>query len=1320
MKKQLFILSVLSVCILSIPCFADNYVIINQVMYDTPLNEQTNISPASNGEYIELYNAGSDTVSLLGWQITGDGTTEKYTFSDIKIPNGEYLIMACKRGSSNTFQLTDLYTLPNSTNYSVKYQNKITLKNDGETITLINAQNDTVDQMHYDGDYHLSDPHLLHAHNNDNTPGDSCVSLHRTWVEFDPEGKVIPGTSQWVTERVSFATTMLPYETYQEDFITGDQPLPAGENYVLSVTPLDPTSRISFQNGQLSVCSGVRTRTELQYMDGLGRTDEVIALARTPGKNDLIAVTEFYGKNKIACQWLPVVWDTDGQKIDIADVQLQAYTDYDDSRPYSETQYENSTRKRPVMQIRPGESYASHGAELTYGLNESNKVRIYTVSTDSILHTDGAFYEAGTLYKNTAYDEEHKPVITYTDKQGCTIMEERDGESTYYVYDELGRLVFVLPNLPSTKLNNGNYPSNQSFLKATAYHYRYDSLGNMIYKRLPGCEPQLMVYDQAGQLVLKQDGNQRKENKWTMCAYDSIGRFVYIAEIKQTENHKQLVDFFSDKWQVEHYGGNQTNAISNTGYASTLLGNNLRPLVVYYYDNHEYLSDLTAIEKKALLYVRETGYGTQYDNITGLLTGTRVYYLSEEGCYTAASYYYDVQGRVVQQRSIRSNDGYKTATSTKYLFDGSVAKQLIVQGTDSDYVSERYRYTYDHAGRTKQVHYQLNDDAEIKISELSYDSIGRLAQNLLHNSVDTERYSYDIRNMLTETHNKHFSERLYYADNLPDGANPCRNGNIAAIHTAYADSADTFAYTYDGQNRLRTSKRLVGYGSFNSELFDYDDAGNLSSLKRFKDLKLIDDLTYRYTENNEGHQLLSVRDDGEDADRYDIIEYPNGGVLTDTLMRYDANGNMVCDAVRGISAIKYNVLNLPDTIQFVNGGQIVNFYDAAGYKYKSITYTNIASVIPQQYDFAHYSFEADSIEYLVTEYTGNIEKLYSKRDTTIRIHNAIGYYSDSTYYHYIKDHLGNVCAVINSERDSVVQSTMYYASGVPMAHSLARDEQPYLYNGKELVEAHGLNTYDYGFRGYYATIGRFTSIDPLAEQTPWQSPYAYAGNNFINAIDWMGLRGMYGGMTGFSHSPDICQYIVIDPGGNYQGGVDDDDNSIYIAEGGWKPENGKEGLERVGRMLLPFWVYENWIGKGNKAPGFYYKNNYSISISGSIGFQAALPGWKGDIGVSLPAWDIFETSYAWNDGFDLNYFGKDGKANISLDVDYLGLKYNYSLQYKIKSGYPVPGTFINGFSYQPNQYLNFDASSSGHMSLTFSFGIGIVCSITIFGDFYYE
>lgn len=61
------------------------------------------------------------------------------------------------------------------------------------------------------------------------------------------------------------------------------------------------------------------------------------------------------------------------------------------------------------------------------------------------------------------------------------------------------------------------------------------------------------------------------------------------------------------------------------------------------------------------------------------------------------------------------------------------------------------------------------------------------------------------------------------------------------------------------------------------------------------------------------------------------------------------------------------------------------------------------------------------------------------------------------------------------------------------------------YNGKPYEEMEGFDVFDYGFRGYYATIMRFTSIDPLAEQTPWQSPYAYAANNPICKIDWMGL-----------------------------------------------------------------------------------------------------------------------------------------------------------------------------------------------------------------------
>ena len=70
---------------------------------------------------------------------------------------------------------------------------------------------------------------------------------------------------------------------------------------------------------------------------------------------------------------------------------------------------------------------------------------------------------------------------------------------------------------------------------------------------------------------------------------------------------------------------------------------------------------------------------------------------------------------------------------------------------------------------------------------------------------DTIQYSYDIRNMLTGTRNRHFTERLFYADSLPQSAAACCGGNIAALRIEQMDSVFTFAYTYDACNRLKTS-----------------------------------------------------------------------------------------------------------------------------------------------------------------------------------------------------------------------------------------------------------------------------------------------------------------------------------------------------------------------------------------------------------------------------------------------------------------------------------------------------------------------------------
>lgn len=204
----------------------------------------------------------------------------------------------------------------------------------------------------------------------------------------------------------------------------------------------------------------------------------------------------------------------------------------------------------------------------------------------------------------------------------------------------------------------------------------------------------------------------------------------------------------------------------------------------------------------------------------------------------------------------------------------------------------------------------------------------------------------------------------------------------------------------------------------------------------------------------------------------------------------------------------------------------MNLYDAAGRKYKSVIYTNTATAGTQYDEIAHYEFDMDTVVWRVTEYNNNMELVYTREDTiTRRIHNSIGYNADGIYYHYIKDHLGNICAVVNSETNTPVQRTTYYASGVPMAENLGpdvppslyyamgvqytenfgRDEQPYLYNGKEFIESHGLNEYDSQARMYYAPIMRTTTIDPMAENYYHISPYAWCGNNPANVVDVHGM-----------------------------------------------------------------------------------------------------------------------------------------------------------------------------------------------------------------------
>jgi RHS repeat-associated protein len=83
----------------------------------------------------------------------------------------------------------------------------------------------------------------------------------------------------------------------------------------------------------------------------------------------------------------------------------------------------------------------------------------------------------------------------------------------------------------------------------------------------------------------------------------------------------------------------------------------------------------------------------------------------------------------------------------------------------------------------------------------------------------------------------------------------------------------------------------------------------------------------------------------------------------------------------------------------------------------------------------------------------------------------------------------------------------YYPSGLPWASNSG--DNPWMqnkkYNGKEFVEMHGLDSYDYLFRSMQSSKMRFDTPDALMELHYDVSPYAYCLNNPINYVDPFGL-----------------------------------------------------------------------------------------------------------------------------------------------------------------------------------------------------------------------
>jgi len=117
----------------------------------------------------------------------------------------------------------------------------------------------------------------------------------------------------------------------------------------------------------------------------------------------------------------------------------------------------------------------------------------------------------------------------------------------------------------------------------------------------------------------------------------------------------------------------------------------------------------------------------------------------------------------------------------------------------------------------------------------------------------------------------------------------------------------------------------------------------------------------------------------------------------------------------------------------------------------------------------------------------------------------------------LTNHLGNVMAVINDRKADttigvnkgynavVISATDYFPFGMAIdSRSYTSALYRYGFNGKENDKETGEQ--DYGMRIYDPRIAKFLSIDPLTRKYPELTPYQFASNTPIVAIDIDGLE----------------------------------------------------------------------------------------------------------------------------------------------------------------------------------------------------------------------
>jgi RHS repeat-associated protein len=817
-----------------------------------------------------------------------------------------------------------------------------------------------------------------------------------------------------------------------------------------------------------------------RYVDGLGRPIETVSKQTSPLRNDMVTPVLYDGFGREQYKYLPFVANSTGGNSSITDggfklnpfqEQANFYSDPNsvikgqgETYFYGQSQFEASPLNRVLATYAPGNSWVGggRGTQSQYTSNTAaDSVRIWTVDYNiPTLPVTASTYAAGTLYKTVSTDEQTHQVVEYKDFEGRVVLKKvqlsnSPGSAhvgwlnTYYIYDDLGNLRFVLqPRAVELLLAQGNWILAAPLRDELCFYYHYDARNRMCFKKVPGAGMAAMVYDSKDRLVMTQDSLLRAQGKWLVTEYDTLDRPYrtgLLTDGNSQSYHQNLA------WDKSTYPNTSANyeVLTQTGYddyttlpagaaSSTLDGGNINGTNFYTSYN------------AAPRYEQQIAQSTQ---TKGAVTWTKTEVVASGGAqYLYSTHIYDEKGRLIQLKSTNVTGGIDVVT-TQYDFSGKVLKTHVSHqksGANAHTYQVLTTTSYDHGGRVLTIAKRTSMDAALGstdkiIVQNSYDELGQLKSKTLGSSIEILSYEYNIRGWLlganrafakdTTSTTNYFGFDLGYDKKAltVNGTSQAYtaaqyNGNIGGMLWKSRGDQQTrkYDFTYDNVNRLTGA----GFTQFNSGSFSlsggidysvsglsYDANGNILTLNQKGwtlpfGSKTVDSLRYTYIGGNT-NKLQSVVDYANDtatrlgdfrSSKVYMTALGNNKTTAAVDYAYDGNGNLIKDLNKDMQAgaITYNYLNLPAVITVQNKGTIQYTYDAGGNKLKKVVTDN--SVSPAK---------VTTTLYLIGNFVNDTLQFLPQEEGRVRLRT-----SDNTFQwdYFLKDHLGNVRMVLTEEQ----------------------------------------------------------------------------------------------------------------------------------------------------------------------------------------------------------------------------------------------------------------------------------------------------------------